>query len=586
MDPIDAEHIRPGRCLYWFIVERRIIIHLVHGTWGRGFMSVVREDLQFSEVWRRIVRAPKSATTRPLWFQPGSEFREKVRDKVGPKLGLTIDFREFLWSGSNSLRARHAAAEELYSHLQSEFDKEPEACHLLIAHSHGGVVAFNAVTREEGLQRRQLDGILSLGTPYLSIEEESGENNLGTIMFMILPTAEILFFVSLIGAIAAAGFFAAAVWLGAMTLGMLTGLAVIPRLTHRPFAHRMMDVGFISICALAMWGAFSTVFSWVPVWYPPDSLFGAWERDAHYLLAPVAACVSIAILLAVRASTVHGPFGESFMLRDTIAGASGFARPLAFSFATLWAFTSRDLSISYLAVFFLLWPFLSLFAFAAVHKFTQWGENRVKVLARILRDEQRMRKLPCDLHALRLPGDEASLAIAASLIARQASILFATGVRSLALLKNPPRWLFGLIGLMGLSGMAGIVRGSRLVGFPVWLSYVAGIVIGGGATYMALLMAGLFATACLFLFTWLTIGLLGLAVGPDVIGLSPVTRVDCEPQPRCVPTDRCRYELHWVAPLERSGLSLRHSLYELDSIRELVAKWITARVELYDHAIE
>ena len=129
-------------------VKRRVIVHLVHGTWGRGFVSVVRQDIEDSGQWRFLCRILNSTKKKTLWFEQKSEFTKSVLNKVDPELRDTIEFREFLWSGSNSMNAREFAAEGLRSHLRAAFSEAPDACHLLIAHSHGGVVAFDAVTRE------------------------------------------------------------------------------------------------------------------------------------------------------------------------------------------------------------------------------------------------------------------------------------------------------------------------------------------------------------------------------------------------------------------------------------------------------
>jgi hypothetical protein len=74
-------------------------------------------------------------------------------------------FRPFLWSGDNSHRARASAAEALADFIRDGSLLSGQARHFVIAHSHGGNLALNAVK----LLARScpIDGVVTLGTPFL-----------------------------------------------------------------------------------------------------------------------------------------------------------------------------------------------------------------------------------------------------------------------------------------------------------------------------------------------------------------------------------------------------------------------------------
>jgi hypothetical protein len=575
--------------MYGVTVKRRVIVHLVHGTWGRGFVSVVRQDIEASGQWRFLCRILNSAKKKTLWFEAKSEFRKSVLNKVDPELRDAIEFREFLWSGSNSMNAREFAAEGLRTHLRAAFSEAPDACHLLIAHSHGGVVAFDAVTREGGTASRQLDGLLSLGTPYLSLEEDASvekgaEDVLKVLMFALLPTAVATFFLALLVTLVAAGFHAAAVWLGSMIVGLFLGLEVMPRIAHRAVLRHLADLFFVFICAGAIWGAFSAASSWITLSDLAGSILDNWERGTRYPFGVIVSCCCALVLLASRVSALREPGTVAFMLRDTVTSFLSAMVPFVMFFATLWAFFSHSAWLRNFAFIFLFfWPILTLGVYGALQ--TKSAERSDKKPSerslapwRRLAKEQPIPELPCPFVALRLPGDEASLAILASLLARAISSLISTTLQSFARLKKIPRWLLGLIIMLGLGGIA---SGAYEASIPRgWPSYTIGPLLGIGLVCGGLVSATLFVLTCLFGFSLLTIGLLALAVGSEVNELVPIVRVNCEPLPRCVPPDRCRLEIQWLTPELQAQRSLRHFLHELEPVQQRVAEWITERAGL------
>jgi hypothetical protein len=127
-----------------------LLATLVHGTWGRGFLSKNR-----------------GSKHHPFWFEHGSPFLNSL-DSILTDRGIPHRLNAFLWSGSNSVFARDKAASDLAEHLVLEHAANPNATQLIIAHSHGGNVALRA------LYHLQTQGwakplIASLATPYVEV---------------------------------------------------------------------------------------------------------------------------------------------------------------------------------------------------------------------------------------------------------------------------------------------------------------------------------------------------------------------------------------------------------------------------------
>jgi hypothetical protein len=87
-------------------------------------------------------------------------------------------------------------------------------------HRHLPIVSVNS-------KKLELAGILSLGTPYLALEEHT-EDKFNVLMFAFLPTTMFLILLAFLVTLAAAGFYSTAVWLFAMIAGLFIVHRVIP----------------------------------------------------------------------------------------------------------------------------------------------------------------------------------------------------------------------------------------------------------------------------------------------------------------------------------------------------------------------
>jgi hypothetical protein len=133
------------------------IITLVHGTWGRGFFP--------KEYKRRPLSWPLRLMFRPHvpWFHETSWFRRRLEHELRRR-HIAVVFRCFAWSGANSVFCRARAASELSELLASDpADKHS----IVIAHSHGGNVAFLAITSLGA--RGNAIHLVTLATPFLRV---------------------------------------------------------------------------------------------------------------------------------------------------------------------------------------------------------------------------------------------------------------------------------------------------------------------------------------------------------------------------------------------------------------------------------
>ncbi|MGZ2257697.1 esterase/lipase family protein [Roseobacter sp. A03A-229] len=108
-------------------------VFLVHGTFARG----------------------------AAWTQPGSP----LRDAVARGVGGPVAFHNILWSGRNSVAARRAASDDLQQAVARSLKRHPDRRHLVVAHSHGGNIAMQALSRSADLRARCQ--LICLSTPFL-----------------------------------------------------------------------------------------------------------------------------------------------------------------------------------------------------------------------------------------------------------------------------------------------------------------------------------------------------------------------------------------------------------------------------------
>jgi hypothetical protein len=115
--------------------SKRIIVHLVHGTWPEGPLVAALRCVRKSLLYPPI-------EGEQYWFQTRHPFRLELERRLCAD-GLKPDIRAFIWSGANSFRARASAAEEFVPHLARGIREETRQ--IVVAHSHGGTLAMLAL---------------------------------------------------------------------------------------------------------------------------------------------------------------------------------------------------------------------------------------------------------------------------------------------------------------------------------------------------------------------------------------------------------------------------------------------------------
>jgi hypothetical protein len=145
--------------------NRLCVITMVHGTWGG-----VRTSSRWHAFYRaalalyRAVRALfRAVSPDPAWYDEGSLFLSRLESELR-KENIAASFRIFQWSGGNSVRDRARAADELSSLLASD---PYNANSIVIAHSHGGNVAFLAISKL-GSRGANIH-LITLATPFVRV---------------------------------------------------------------------------------------------------------------------------------------------------------------------------------------------------------------------------------------------------------------------------------------------------------------------------------------------------------------------------------------------------------------------------------
>jgi hypothetical protein len=169
------------------------VITLVHGTWGRG-----------------VLRASGDAE----WTCEQSALVQGLRGRFGDALVV----RRFRWSGGNSHTARQRAAVDLRRCLLKGLDGYPNEAHLIVAHSHGGNAALQALAHPQ-LQSR-IAGVACLATPFITARDR----DLGRDPLQLVATAIVVtMFVVMWGVDASP----ASAWPGVIRFGLMVLLSAI-----------------------------------------------------------------------------------------------------------------------------------------------------------------------------------------------------------------------------------------------------------------------------------------------------------------------------------------------------------------------
>lgn len=138
---------------------RPVVVHLVHGTWPRGGFL----PSKFPRLHALLAaKFPSQFPSSTPWFEEGSDFRRAVGSGIPG-----IQWDPFPWSGENREADRRAAAAKFASKLRNAISTARDACHVVVAHSHGGNVALWAIGQLDEHECSRVAGLATMGTPFL-----------------------------------------------------------------------------------------------------------------------------------------------------------------------------------------------------------------------------------------------------------------------------------------------------------------------------------------------------------------------------------------------------------------------------------
>lgn len=201
----------------------QVVVHLVHGTWPRG-------------LWAHFVGEPSRSPGKPLWYEPASDFRRTLEALEN------VECRAFEWSGDNSVTSRALAAQSLRSELQQALVETPLACHLVIAHSHGGNVAVHALASAHSWQNGRIHGLATMGTPFLHFRKRVSRLEMRLVKLTQFICIFFLFCITvapLHGWLSRGGVPDQVGVMGRVVSGLVVGSALIAALQWQKFATRI-----------------------------------------------------------------------------------------------------------------------------------------------------------------------------------------------------------------------------------------------------------------------------------------------------------------------------------------------------------
>ncbi|WP_426536938.1 hypothetical protein [Bradyrhizobium sp. McL0615] len=145
-----------------FILLAILGLHLLH--WARLRKRGPIEDGAVGSSGAEVVVTFVHGTFTPGGgaLSTNSALAHALRQKLA---GKRMEIRTIQWTGWNTLTSRRHGASILIKHIRRIRRGQPYAKHFIVAHSHGGNVALDAV--QSGMTSRAISGMVSISTPYL-----------------------------------------------------------------------------------------------------------------------------------------------------------------------------------------------------------------------------------------------------------------------------------------------------------------------------------------------------------------------------------------------------------------------------------
>ena len=580
----------------------RTIIHLVHGTWGRGFGTHFRESLALSKVTRPISNLFKNDQA-PEWFEEGSDFRNAVVEHLEEK-NISKDlyhFEPFEWSGSNSFTARDRASNEFIQHITNCIEEDVSARHLILAHSHGGTMAADALIRISQLKDTDIiskfDGALTLATPFVTfLRKKNASNYIAAYLFSI-PFIIALFICSVLYYFASGQIFLAW-WLSSITIGII--LPVTAPIDFTPW-----NVGrFRNLLSQSRWVPYIVALFGAPItaWFgleafrlqsPAQDLSLAMQvltslvPSVMWMLSVIASLGSFFIILfALGAGKQSGEGAYKGIFRQFYITFPLFGIALVLLMASRDAFFASTPMASNFLVFGVFGSaILAAVVVALIYFNDGWFHEIVYLLSKKYRADT-LPHLEFPLMALRLPRDEAELSIIAAQIAEMVpKVLERILIWPLSLIFSSQ------LRAIGVSVFLGCIH---FLEFGIYttldwpLTAIVSLFAGFTVVYFGGLLYGLVGCLIYLLVKITSVAFVALAVGWESFFLGAYGTVECEPLPHVDSEADTKLKINWASVHNRPGEDdgeakpidpIRHSIYDYAPARSFIVEWLAERIK-------
>ena len=282
--------------------------------------------------------------TGARWWQRGSQFTERLITDLAQRGIGGVEILPLHWSGQNSDFDRLRGASDLSRTLRS-LDREGRP-HAIIAHSHGGNVTVEGLTRAP--RSAQRGGIISFGTPFFTRRLKTVPMLIAlfqTVLGLIIPPIMIWYLVEILPSDTNKKIEAVVFFGGLCALGLWSLAAGVRKLARQQFATRLFSKSLAPS-------------QWLVVHSPRDEAMQLLERAAQIspqyvkTASAMRSLTAFASLAGVVGTALFFVWTGSYFLDPILtklkAGEFGLGTAADFTFLLL-------VPVIYGAVFFAIW---------------------------------------------------------------------------------------------------------------------------------------------------------------------------------------------------------------------------------------
>ena len=277
---------------------------------------------------RRTSSHSTTASPNPFWPLSGY-LRERYPE---------AQYWLFRWTGKNSVRARRTATSELLRHMRRVHREQPNALHIVIAHSHGGNIAY----RSAAARGAPHVSVVTLSTPFISAARRSDKASAGFVSCAVVPLAMLIARTQFASSHSLLGLLAGACACVAVDVTFRRRAAQFWRRTRLPPSPPSVDLRIVRSPGdeaafalsstqalswtlmklvravvqgpdrvLALLGAVGTLLAWFTV---SAILFPSANDQEHLLPGLINVALALSVIGIAATATLAGSFGPEFSL--------------------------------------------------------------------------------------------------------------------------------------------------------------------------------------------------------------------------------------------------------------------------------